>query len=113
MNRGPTEVLSGKIKADHVKDVTVRSPVFSSRTYESLLPRKEITWVLPPGTAGAKEVLKVVMLADGFLELCASSVNLHSPIETEKAKTSCHSITIDKYSSNHTKGKAFNQRQFL
>ena len=66
--------------ADHVKDYTARSPVFSSRAYESLWPRKEITLVLPPGTAGTKGVLKVVILAVGFLMLIARSMNVHRPM---------------------------------
>ena len=71
MGKDPLSVLSGKIMADHVKDNTARSPVFSRRTYESLWPRKENTLVLPRGTAGTKGVLKVVILAVGSLRLIA------------------------------------------
>ena len=69
--------------ADQVNDDTASSPVFSSRTYESLWPRKEITLVLPPGRAGTNGVLKVVILADGFLRLTASSINVHTPTDSE------------------------------
>ena len=65
----PVLLLSGKIMADQVKDAS--SPGLSSRMYESLWPSNEITLVLPPWTAGTKGVLRVVILAEGFLRLIA------------------------------------------
>ena len=72
--------------ADHVKDETVSSPMFSSRTYESAWPRKDITLMLsPPGAvvAGTKGVLEVVILAEGFLRLTARSVNVQKPMDAK------------------------------
>ena len=84
MSNDPFRVSSRKIMADQVKDETVRSPLVSSTTYESLWPRKEITLVLPPGTAGTKGVSNVEILADGFLRLIALSMNVHRPTDTTK-----------------------------
>ena len=80
--------------ADQVKDTS--SPGFSSTMYESAYPSNEITLVLPPWTAGTNGVLTVVTLAEGFLKLIASSMNVQSPMD---AKQKVHTCDEHYYSS--------------